>query len=181
MLLVGRGLNGKSILLRLVERFLGKDNVSSETLHRLLKERFSVGNLFQKLANVDADVSYDTVFNNTGVLKKPTGNDLHIGEHKYKKPFKFPNHAKLFCSCNKIPETEDDTDAFYRRILQINFTQQFFGEKDDPNLIDKLTTQEELSILLHELLSRLPRILKQGFRKITDETMEQTYNKFTII
>ena len=180
MLLVGSGLNGKSILLRLVERFLGKVNVSSETLHRLLKERFSVANLYQKLANVDADVSYDTVFNNTGVLKKLTGNDLQVGEHKYKKPFKFPNYAKLFFSCNKIPETEDDTDAFYRRILQINFTQQFFGEKDDPNLIDKLTTQEELSILLHELLSRLPRILEHGFRKITDETMEKTYNKFTM-
>ena len=95
MLLVGKGLNGKSILLRLVERFLGMDNVSGETLHRLLKERFSVGNLFQKMANVDADVSYDTIFNNTGVLKKLTGNDLHIGEHKYKKPFKFRNHAKL--------------------------------------------------------------------------------------
>jgi phage/plasmid-associated DNA primase len=82
MLLVGKGLNGKSILLTLVERFLGRDNVSGETLHRLLKERFSVANLFQKMANVDADVSYDTIFNNTGVLKKLTGNDLHIGEHK---------------------------------------------------------------------------------------------------
>jgi P4 family phage/plasmid primase-like protien len=180
MLLVGKGLNGKSILLTLIERFLGRGNVSGETLHRLLKERFSVANLFQKMANVDADVSYDTIFNNTGVLKKLTGNDLHIGEHKYRKPFKFRNHAKLFFSCNKIPETEDDTDAFYRRILQINFTQQFFGEKDDPKLIDKITTQEELSILLHELLSRLPRILEYGFRKITDETMEQTYNKFTM-
>lgn len=120
MLLVGKGLNGKSILLRLVERFLGRDNVSGETLQRLLKEKFSVANLFKKMANVDADVSHDIIFNNTGVLKKLTGNDLHIGEHKYKKPFKFPNHAKLFFSCNKIPET--DTDAFFRRILQINFT-----------------------------------------------------------
>lgn len=166
----------KILLLTLIERFLGRDN-ENETLQRLLKERFSVANLFQKMANVDAD---DTIFNNTGVLKKLTGNDLHMGEYKYKKPFKFRNYAKLFFSCNKIPETEDDTDAFYRRILQINFTQQFFGEKEDPNLIDKITTQDELSILLHELLSRLPRILEHGFRKITDETMEQTYNKFTM-
>ena len=106
--------------------------------------------------------------------KKLTGNDLHIGEYKYKKPFKFRNYPKLIFSCNKIPETEDDTDAFYQRILQINFTQQFFGDKADPNLIDKLTTPEELSMLLHELLSRLPRILEHGFRKITDETMEKS-------
>jgi phage/plasmid-associated DNA primase len=80
------------------------------------------------MANVDADVSYDTIFSNTGVLKKLIGNDLHTGESKYKKPFKSRNYVKLFFSCNKIPETEDDTDAFFRRIFIINFTQQFFGE-----------------------------------------------------
>jgi putative DNA primase/helicase len=127
MLFNGAGLNGKSVLLMLIERFLGKDNVSGETLDRLLHERFAPANLFQKMANIDADVSPDVIFNNTGVLKKLTGNDLHAGEFKYKKPFAFRNYAKLIFSCNKIPETEDNTDAFFRRILIINFTQQFFG------------------------------------------------------
>ena len=42
MLFNGAGLNGKSILLTLIERFLGKHNVSGETLDRLLHERFAV-------------------------------------------------------------------------------------------------------------------------------------------
>jgi phage/plasmid-associated DNA primase len=73
----GAGLNGKTILLNLIERFFGKHNVSGETLDRLLHERFAVANLFQKMVNVDADVSPDVIFNNTGILKKLTGNDLH--------------------------------------------------------------------------------------------------------
>ena len=175
----GAGLNGKSILLMLIERFFGKENVSGETLDRLLRERFAPSSLFQKMLNVDADVSADVIFNNTGIIKKLTGNDLMAGEFKYKKPFAFRNYAKLFFSCNKIPDTEDRTDAFFRRILIINFTQQFFGEKDNPNLIDELCTDEEFSGLLYELLSRLPRILSEGLRKITSEGMAETYDKYT--
>ena len=148
MLFNGAGFNGKSILLDLIGRFLGTTNVSAEPLDRLLHDRFSIANIYQMLANVDADISADVVFNNTGILKKLTGNDMHIGEFKFKKPFKFRNYAKLIFACNKIPETEDLTDAFLRRVIIINFTRQFFGEKEDPHLIDKLCTKEEFTILL---------------------------------
>lgn len=131
------------------------------------------------MVNVDADISADVIFNNTGVLKKLTGNDLHAAEHKFKKPFYFRNYAKLFFSCNNIPQTDDDSDAFFRRIFIINFTQQFFGEKEDPHLIDKISTEDQLSILLSELLSRLPRIVKHGLRQVTNKVLEETYDKFT--
>lgn len=107
LMLHGAGFNGKSILLQMMERFFGKDNVSGETLDRLLHRNFSIANLYQKMLNVDADVSADLVFNNTGIIKKLTGNDLHTGEFKHKKPFFFRNHAKLVFSCNKLPTNED--------------------------------------------------------------------------
>lgn len=180
LLLHGAGFNGKSILLSLIEAFLGKNNVSGETLDRLLHERFAVVQLYHKLANVDADISADVVFDNTGILKKLTGNDEHTGEYKYKRPFKFVNHAKLIFSCNKIPETEDQTDAFFRRLIIINLMTQFFGDKEDFDLIQKLTTDEELTLLLHEILPRVPKILKEGLRKTTNESIEANYDKYTM-
>ena len=69
LLLHGAGFNGKSILLNLIEAFLGKMNVSGETLDRLLHERFAVAQLYNKMANGDADISADVVFDNTGVLE----------------------------------------------------------------------------------------------------------------
>ena len=69
LLCVGYGNNGKSVILNLIERFLGKQNTSSESLERLLNERFAVANLYQKLANIDADVSGDILIKNTGVIK----------------------------------------------------------------------------------------------------------------
>jgi putative DNA primase/helicase len=78
----------------------------------------------------------------------------------------------------KIPEIQDKTDAFFRRLIIINFTQQFFAEKDDPHILEKLCTEEEFSGLLHELLGRLPRIIKRGIRPTTNETMAETYEKY---
>lgn len=144
----------------------------------MLNERFAPANLYQKLANIDADVSGDILIKNTGKLKKLTGNDEYPGEFKYKTPFKFRNFAKLIFSCNEIPETDDTTDAFFRRLIIINFTQQFLAEKDDPHIIDKLCTEEEFTGLLHELLGRLPRIIAHGIRPTTNETMKETYEKY---
>jgi putative DNA primase/helicase len=177
LLFNGYGQNGKSVLLNLIELFLGKDNTSAESLERLLKEKFAIANLYQKLANIDADVSGDILINNTGKIKKLTGNDESAAEFKYKQPFKFRNYAKLIFSCNEIPEIQDKTDAFFRRLIIINFTQQFFAEKDGPHILEKLCTEEEFSGLLHELLGRLPRIIRQGIRSTTNETMQETYEK----
>lgn len=174
----GAGQNGKSTLLNLIERFFGTENVSGESLERLLKDRFAPANLHQKLVNIDADLSPDLLLRNTGKLKKLTGNDQYPAEFKYKAPFKFRNGARLVFSCNKIPESDDLTDAFFRRLIMINCTGQFLGDKDDINLIDKLTTSEEFSGLLHLLLIRLPSVLKNGIRKTTNEVLEKTYDKY---
>ena len=76
-----------------------------------------------------------------------------------------------FFSCNEIPQTVDTTDAFFRRLRIVNFAQQFLAERDDPHILDKSCTEEEFSGLLHEVLGRLPRIIRQGIRPNTNETI----------
>jgi putative DNA primase/helicase len=178
MLFNGAGQNGKSTLLNLIERFLGSKNVSGESLERLLTERFAPANLYQKMVNVDADLSGDILSKHTGKLKKLTGNDEFPAEFKHKTPFKFRNYSKLIFSCNTIPEITDTTDAFFRRLIIINFTQQFLGDKEDIHLLDKLTAEKELSGLFHVLVNRMPRVLENGIRKTTNEAMETTYDKY---
>src|SRR4051812_14671462 len=122
ILLNGKGNNGKSTLLKLLTQFLGWENMSSESLYRLVKNDFAPANLYQKLINLDADLTSDTLGKSTGTLKKLTGGDELAVEEKYKKAFSFTNYAKLIFSCNTIPKTDDETDAFFRRLIIINFT-----------------------------------------------------------
>jgi putative DNA primase/helicase len=114
----------------------------------------------------------------TGILKKLTGNDELPAEFKYLHPFKIRSYTKLIFSCNTMPETKDTTDAYFRRLVIINFNKQFFGNTDNVNLIHQLTTPEELSGLFRVVLSRLPRVLREKIRPTSVETMTTTYEKY---
>ena len=176
LLFNGSGRNGKGVATELLTRFLGDQNVSNETLDRLLGNNFATANLYGKMANIDADLSSEEL-RRTGMLKKLTGNDSVPGELKFRQAFHFKNYAKLIFSANQIPMTPDETDAFFARLLIINFPNQFLGDKADPYLIEKLTTSEEMSALLSLVLKRLPRVLKDGISG-NDSSVEDNYIKY---
>ncbi|HET9806206.1 MAG TPA: phage/plasmid primase, P4 family [Nitrososphaeraceae archaeon] len=172
LLLNGEGGNGKGTLCKLITCFFGRENVSSESLDQLLNGRFSPSQINGKLVNIDADTSKE-ISKKLGILKKLTGNDLISAEEKFKSPFNFVNHAKLIQVTNKLPEIKEDTIAIFSRLLIIDFSKTFI-KNANPDLIKELTTEEELSGLLHVLLKRLPRVLKSGISYSKPiETLEQ--------
>ena len=69
---------------------------------------------------------------------------------KFKNYFNYVNYAKLIFSCNKLPEAKDDTSAFFRRWILINFPYTFEGVNCDKKILEKLTTEKELSIYVNE-------------------------------
>ena len=172
----GSGRNGKGVTLRLITRFLGRHNVSNETLHRILENRFASAKLFGKMANIDADMS-SKALKDTGILKMLTGGDDVPAEHKFKPAFSFQNYAKLIFSANVIPQTPDETVAFFARLIIINFPNEFLGDKDNPDLLDELTIESEMSALLIMMVRRLPRVLKSGIFTI-DSSIEDNYVKY---
>lgn len=161
LLFNGSGRNGKGVTTQLITAFLGRQNVSNETLHRILDNRFAVANLYSKMANFDPDMSKEEL-KHTGMLKMLTGGDEIQGEFKFRPAFHFKNYAKLIFSANEIPITPDETDAFFARLIIIDFPNQFLGDKANPDLIDELTTESEMSALFTMLIRRLPRVLKSG-------------------
>jgi putative DNA primase/helicase len=101
-----------------------------------------------------------------------TGRDLITAERKFQHSFTFENYAKLLFSANKVPEAFDDSDAFFRRWLIVVFPNQFINDKADPNILQKLTTPEELSGLLNLVLPALKRLLEKGQFSISKTTEE---------
>lgn len=174
---IGEGANGKSTFMELLRAMLGNENVATEALQEFERNRFSVSNLYGKLANIYPDLT-DRALRSTGLFKILTGGDTISGEYKFKDRFSFRNYAKLLFSANKIPECKDDTTAFFRRWIIINFPHQFLSDnpKTDKNLIKKLTTEQELSGFLNWALEGLTRLLKSGkfsYAKSVEETREQ--------
>ncbi len=157
----GGGANGKSTLINLFKAFLGKENISAIALQDLETSRFAAGQLRDKMANLYPDLSSKAVAQ-ISKLKAMTGGDMLTAETKFGKHFNFTNHAKMVFSCNELPAIKEDTTAVWRRWIIINFHNEFIGKKADPYLINKITTEEELSGLLNWGLEGLKRLLEQG-------------------
>ncbi len=169
-MLLGEGSNGKSTLLRLIAALLGEKNVATPSLQDIIYNRFAKATLFGKLANIHADIP-SVRLKHTGAFKMLTGQDLVWAEEKHKDAFAFRNYAKLLYSANELPQTDDMSEAFWRRWIVINFPNTFpdGAPTTDPNIFDKLTTPQELSGFLNWALDGLKRVLEKG-----DFTMTKT-------
>lgn len=121
-ILQGTGENGKSTFLNILNKLLGSDNVSNMTLQDLgnKQNRFASANLFQKEANLFADVDSEFL-KSTGLLKALTGGDRLSAEFKGKDHFMFVNFAKLIFSANELPAFNDFTRGFERRLYVVPF------------------------------------------------------------
>lgn len=162
-LFLGDGSNGKSTLLELLKNFLDKDNCAHISLQGLETRTFAIADLFGKLANLYADIP-STKMAHVGLFKVLTGGDTVGAEKKFKDRFSFNNTARLIFSTNKPPQVEEDTLAFWRRWVFINFPNRFEGKRADKRLLSKLTRKEELSGLLNTALGGLERLLSlQGY------------------
>ncbi len=165
IIFVGDSDTGKTTLLNLIIKFIGKKNISGVSLQKLSSDKFSGAHLYNKHANIYDDLSVTDVAD-TGSFKIATGGGYISGEYKFGDQFQFINFAKLTFATNKIPMTKlnDDDIAYYKRWIVLMFENIFDdnNKKTDKYLIDKLTTEKELSGLLNWSLVGLKRLLKNS-------------------
>lgn len=175
-MLLGAGSNGKSTLLNLLTQMLGKENVSNVELQSFENNRFATADLYNKNANIFADISNNALKNNS-TFKSMCGDvDTLRSERKFQNSFGFNNYAKLIFSANQLPETHEESDAFFRRWCIIEFNKQFTGTEVNPNLTKEITEQEEMDKFFSYLMPKLRDILSGYF--ITEETIEEAREKY---
>jgi putative DNA primase/helicase len=94
---------------------------------------------------------------------------------KFLNKVSFINHAKMIFCTNELPWVYDNSFAFYERWVMLNFPYTFLPKHEiekmkdvrnvkeaDNEIIDKITTDEELSGLLNWSLEGLKRLLERG-------------------
>jgi P4 family phage/plasmid primase-like protien len=175
VMLYGNGDNGKSVFIKLIEAFVSPENCSHVPLQDLDNDRFSSADLYGKVVNTFADLTSQKLMA-TGNFKTLVSGDSVRAQKKYGQPFSFRNIAKLIFSSNKISDSDDKSHAYYKRWLILSFGNVFHGTTKDTNLINKLTTPDELSGLLNLALIALRRLKKDGgFRDISVERVRKEY------
>ena len=180
-ILYGGGSNGKSTILDMIKRFLGKNNYSTIELDKLTTDKFAAAELENKLANIGDDIN-NSAIKDTGTLKKLLSGDSLLVQRKNERPFMLEPYATHIFSANQIPRSFDKTQGFYRRWIFIPFN-AVFDKTDpdyDPMIEDKLTTDNALSYMLNLAIRGAQRLMKnRGFTEPASvrEALEQYINE----
>ena len=161
-ILTGTGSNGKSTFLNMLRNMLGKRNISSLDLKKLL-DRFSTVMLFGKMANIGDDISDEFVVDSSMFKKIVTGETIDA-EQKGQPKFEFEPFVKLFFSANNIPRMGKgrDSTAILRRLVIIPFEAKFSPSDADyvPFIGDKLKSQAAMEYFIQLGLKGLKRVLE---------------------
>lgn len=174
IMFVGDGRNGKGKTIDLIRRFLGLPNCAGVPLSVLNEDSFRISELFGKMVNLAGDLS-NTSLKDTGMLKQTTGRDLIGAKRKFLTDINFINYAKHIFACNDLPKVYDMSSGFWERWMVFEFPYKFIPQSEydkldekeqknkkvmDTDLINKISTPEELSGLLNKALEGLQRIIK---------------------
>ena len=173
VLLTGEGGNGKSTYLTAVHAFIGEENTTNLSLHKIETDRFAASRLVGKLANICPDLPSDHL-TSTSTFKAITGGDWIPAEYKYHGGFDFKPFARLVFSANNPPRSSDASYAFYRRWLVVPFDRTFDPSEQVPReVLDKrLADPKELSGVLNNALAALLRLRKTSEFSESESTDE---------
>jgi putative DNA primase/helicase len=160
LLLIGPTAGGKSTFLNVVNRALGEENVSNQSLQGLVNDRFGKAAIFGKMANIDNDLSSKAVAEE-GTFKKLTAGDRLMIEEKNQQPFDIRVTQKQIYSANRVPKVTNPDDAFFRRWIHVQFPDTVPESERDRHLEHRLTTEEELSGVLNWMLEGYARLMDQ--------------------
>jgi P4 family phage/plasmid primase-like protien len=178
-ILIGEGGNGKNVLIGILSNLHGLKNASNVPLKAIAKEQFALVDLVNKDINVDSE---STSIDDISTLKKLTDNQLVRVQQKGQPAFDARLHAKPIFAANKLPTTADDTDARFRREILIDFPNQFEGENEDPDLLNKIiTNEEEMSGIFNLVVNSLRIITERNKIHVNASTISARRAKAKLI
>jgi putative DNA primase/helicase len=140
-ILHGSGKNGKTTLVDLLQDVAGDYATTTDPETILAKRHQGVGNDVAALKGArfvaSAEVERGRALAESKI-KALTGSDTISARFLYAEPFTFKPEFKLWLSTNNKPEVGGTDDAIWDRIRLIPFTERFDGDRQDPELPDKL-------------------------------------------
>jgi len=169
LVLLGGGSNGKSVVFETIFRILGERNVSTYDISALIKGNSSDYNLAAidgKILNYTSEL--DPKDFSGDLTKKLISGEPIMARQIYSKPIMLKNIPLFICNANKLPQTDDKTHGFFRRLLIVPFDVTIQDKDQDKTLSVKL--RAEYSGILNWIIEGRKRILanKTQFTKVAD-------------
>ena len=165
LIMDGAGKNGKTTLLKVIKKLVGRENLANISIESLIGNVFSSSGLHGKLVNISEEEPPKSFREKNGVFKNLTGDGTVNAQYKYGDAFEFDNKAKLIITYNEVPYLADTTKGMLRRLLIVPFDYDLENEHKDkvnPNIDKDLS--EEIEGIFNLALEGYHRLISQkGF------------------
>lgn len=138
--------NGKSTLLEIIEKLIGRENVSHVTLQDFVSNRFSVSEIKGKLVNIVSEMTKEFLKDSSVFKQIVTGDTINV-EEKFKDRHTIKPYAKHIFTANELPKVADTSNGYFRRLFIIPF-EAVFTETEKSNFnFNELVTKQALEYL----------------------------------
>lgn len=125
----GRGANGKTTFIETIGDLLGDygGSVEAVTLTAAASNR-SIRSDIARLAGQRLVIASETEKTDrlaTALIKQLTGNKRHVARFLYQNEFEFTRRFKIWLDVNHLPQVDDNSHAFWRRLRVVPFPNRF--------------------------------------------------------
>ncbi len=177
LFLVGKGANGKSVFLSVLEHVFGSyaGVINSKALvdrnagsipsdiAGLVNKRFVLLSEFPEHLPL-----------NTATVKSITGGDKITARHLYKDWFEFKPQFQIVCAVNDLPKLDWIDDAYFRRVRILPFQRVFQHNEIDKGLEQKL--KEETNGIINWMIEGYQQYKSEGLQ--ASAKMESYLNEY---
>jgi len=163
---------GKTTYFSLIDRFIGIENRTTITLHRLVIDRFASAGLVGKLMNIVDELPSVTLANLDSFKAMIGGRDVTV-ELKGKDSYSTRLRAVHCFNCNTPPACKiSDDPAWWDRWVYVRFPNEF---PKNPKWQDDFLTDETVSAFLNLILKKITDIMKGNADYMDAEDVKQIW------
>lgn len=169
----GTGSNGKSVLANIFMKLIGEGNYANVSI-RNLNRNFSRAKLSRVALNISTEnESANGKLLDSQYVKAISSGDSIDAEFKGKDVFSFKPTCKLIFCTNTLPQFNDKSEGFYRRIMIIPFDAHFSLEDGTADINIEKSLAEEMSGIFNFAIAGLKRLKDNNFKFTKSKKMNQ--------
>ncbi len=158
LILTGKGNNGKSVYIKTIRGLFPAAAVKSLP-PQMWSNRFHLAGLAGIRLNAVSELPYRQIVDSDEIKAVVSGDETEVA-HKRGHPFELVPIAGHVFGCNKLPETMDQSDGFWRRFTVVVFDRKFTNSDRIIGLSDKL--RDELPAIAVWALEGAARLQRNG-------------------
>lgn len=180
---IGKTRSGKGVHQRIITGLIGDSNISTPNLEGLALDNKLLDLTNTKVALISEANNLRPAIANVVLdnIKTISGNDSLSLDQKYKSAVKCSDWAIITLFSNSLPVWNDPSNALATRLVPIPFLKSYAG-REDINLVDKLTSGDEMSGIANWAAEGYARAKKRGSiyrsklsREFTQDIRDDTF------